>query len=159
MIHFLALYSKLREIKCLTYIGTEGGAREALDELGLDDLPPLERLCRFLERSYEGQVRCFKENGRVLGCLLGNLALELSTQDDDGGGRLRELFDAHVDRFERVISEAAARGEVETQDPGRTARALMALIEGGVMFVRFVAKAPLPSTPAGQDARRTEDPA
>ena len=113
------------------------GAREALDELGLDDLPPLERLSRFLDRSYEGQVRCFKENGRVLGCPLGNLALELSTQDDVVGGRLRELFDAHVDRFERVISEAAARGEVEMQDPARTARALMALIEGGVMLAKM----------------------
>lgn len=113
------------------------GACELLDELERDDLSPLARLWRFFERSHAAQVACREEHGRILGCPLGNLALEMTTQDDAVAARLRELFDAHHERFTRLLTQAVEQGELELADPRRTARSLLALVEGGVMLAKM----------------------
>ncbi|MBB1247354.1 TetR/AcrR family transcriptional regulator, partial [Streptomyces durbertensis] len=47
------------------------------------DEPALDRLCRLLEGMADVQRDTRAESGAVAGCLLGNLALELSTQEPE----------------------------------------------------------------------------
>lgn len=70
------------------------------------------------------------------GCLFGNLTLELSNQTDAVRRRLREIFDAQVAMAESVIAEARERGEVEVADTREAARAVVAHLEGQVMFAK-----------------------
>lgn len=111
--------------------------REMFDQLPENDLPPLGRLSRFFKSSFERHSRLFKQYGRVHGCPFGNLALEMATQDDAVTDRLREIFDAQVDGFERLIADAVTHGEIPALDARHTALALMALIEGGVMLAKM----------------------
>ncbi|WP_369147290.1 TetR/AcrR family transcriptional regulator [Streptomyces sp. R44] len=101
------------------------------------DVPPLRRLRRLYE-STEAELRAGREScGTVTGCLLGNLALELSTRTESVRGRLREIFDEQVALVAETVAEARARGEVGVTDTGAAARALVALLEGRVLFAKL----------------------
>ena len=97
---------------------------------------PLERLQRFFGEAHRESRRKRKECGRVIGCAFGNLALEMSTQDDAVRERLGEVFDSHVDRIEAVVKEALARGDIPSLDTRRAARALVALLEGAILLAK-----------------------
>ncbi|MEU4106529.1 TetR/AcrR family transcriptional regulator [Streptomyces tanashiensis] len=101
------------------------------------DVPPLRRLRR-LHESVEGGLRADREScGAVTGCLFGNLALELSTRTESVRERLREIFDEQVALVAETVAEARARGEIGVADPGATARALVAQLEGRVLFAKL----------------------
>ncbi|MFE0705385.1 TetR/AcrR family transcriptional regulator [Streptomyces sp. NPDC058872] len=102
-----------------------------------EDLPPLQRLRRLYE-STEAGLRADREScGSVTGCLLGNLALELSTRTESVRARLREVFDEQVALVAAVIAEARGRGEVTAADPTAAARALVAQLEGRVLLAKL----------------------
>jgi TetR/AcrR family transcriptional repressor of nem operon len=111
-------------------------SRETLEQLAHGEAPPLERLEAFLERSYQYHCETRKECGSLLGCALGNLALEMSTQDVALREKLREIFDRHVAALQALITEAAERGEVTTDDPRASAESLFALVEGTVLMAK-----------------------
>lgn len=67
----------------------------------------------------------------------GNLALELSNHAEPVRGRLQEIFDAQVDMVEAVVAEARDRGDVTVSDPREAARAVVAQLEGQVMFAKL----------------------
>ncbi|MFI2222934.1 TetR/AcrR family transcriptional regulator [Streptomyces fradiae] len=100
--------------------------------------PALARLRRLLEGMADFQRRAKEECGAVDGCLLGNLALELSTQEPDVRARLEEIFDAQTALIARVLDEAAAEGAVPRERAGRpVARAVIAHLEGLVLFAKL----------------------
>ncbi|MEU4067428.1 TetR/AcrR family transcriptional regulator [Streptomyces wedmorensis] len=101
------------------------------------DVPPLARLRRLYESTGDG-LRADREGcGVVTGCLLGNLALEMSTRTESVRARLREVFDEQVSLVEGTVAEARDRGEVTVADAGAAARALVAQLEGQVLFAKL----------------------
>jgi TetR/AcrR family transcriptional repressor of nem operon len=60
----------------------------------------------------------------------------MSTQDPVLRERLGQIFDLHVDRLERVIAEAAGRGDLPAQDTRRAARSLTALLQGAILLAK-----------------------
>ncbi|MFG3019260.1 TetR/AcrR family transcriptional regulator [Streptomyces sp. NPDC048254] len=98
---------------------------------------PLQRLRRLFEETEAGQRTVQQGCGTVAGCLFGNLTLELSNQTEVVRGRLQEIFDAQVGMVESVIAEARERGEVAVTDTGEAARAVVAQLEGQVMFAKL----------------------
>ncbi|GEB62510.1 TetR/AcrR family transcriptional regulator [Streptomyces gardneri] len=100
-----------------------------------------DRALQGLRRLYEftaaelraGQRSC----GTVTGCLLGNLALEMSTGTATVRERLREIFDEQVALVEETVAEARGRGEVTVADAHEAARALVAQLEGQVLFAKL----------------------
>ncbi|MER5206353.1 TetR family transcriptional regulator [Streptomyces sp. NPDC002825] len=101
------------------------------------DEPPLRRLRRLYE-STEAELRAGREScGTVTGCLLGNLALELSTRTERVRERLREIFDEQVALVAGIVAEARARGEAGVADTDAAARALVAQLEGQVLFAKL----------------------
>ncbi|NUK54328.1 TetR/AcrR family transcriptional regulator [Streptomyces lunaelactis] len=95
----------------------------------------LERL--FLDQA-AAQRTAKTEGGAVNGCLFGNLALELSTQDAVVQTRLTEIFDEQIALVHATLADAAEQGTIPAPAATRdTARAVLAQLEGMVMFAKL----------------------
>ncbi|MGW1212722.1 TetR/AcrR family transcriptional regulator [Streptomyces sp. NPDC002499] len=101
------------------------------------DGEPLGRLRQLFEETEAGQRAVQQGCGTVSGCLFGNLTLELSNRTEPVRERLQEIFDVQVDMVEAVVAEARDRGEVAVTDPHQAARAVVAQLEGQVMFAKL----------------------
>ena len=74
--------------------------------------------------------------GHLRGSPLGNLALEMSTQDEELRTRLEAIFSQRNVYFERLLRDALDAGAIRAVAPRRTARALAAYLEGVVMLAK-----------------------
>jgi TetR/AcrR family transcriptional repressor of nem operon len=100
------------------------------------EVPPLKRIERYLEMSYRAQRADWEATGTVRGCPFGNLALELATQDELIRERINRIFHESVKNLESVLSEAVAVGDLPALDVGRTARAILAYMEGIILVAK-----------------------
>ncbi|MEU7870299.1 TetR family transcriptional regulator [Dactylosporangium sp. NPDC049140] len=108
-------------------------------ELLSSDLDPLRRLRDLFEATEEVQRTGQRKAGQVVGCLFGNLALELSTQAEEIRSRLQEIFEAQIDLIEQVIVEAQALGQAgPSVDAREAARSIVAQIEGRAMLAKLL---------------------
>ncbi|WP_405975186.1 TetR/AcrR family transcriptional regulator [Streptomyces sp. NBC_00988] len=98
---------------------------------------PLDRLRQLFEETEAGQHAVQQGCGTVLGCLFGNLSLEMSNQTEAVRARLQEIFDAQVEMVAAVIGEARERGDVTVNDSREAARSVVAQLEGQVMFAKL----------------------
>jgi TetR/AcrR family transcriptional repressor of nem operon len=100
--------------------------------------PALDRLRRLLNTMAQLQRRMKETSGTVDGCLLGNLALELSTQEPAVRARLEEIFDEQIALVAATLGAAADEGTVPRERATEaTARAVVAHVEGLVMFAKL----------------------
>jgi TetR/AcrR family transcriptional repressor of nem operon len=93
-------------------------------------LPPLKRIERFFEMLYKQQCGLKGRSGKVLGCPFGNLALELSTQDEAIRRKVNGIFCGLAGYFEGALHDAVAGGDLPEQDCRATAHMLVAYLEG-----------------------------
>ncbi len=100
------------------------------------DLPPLERIRRFFQLVYEYHVSLTEASGYMGGCHFGNLAIELSTQDEAIREKVKGMFEGTTDVFEQVLREAVASGELAAIDVTLTAQALLAYLEGVILLAK-----------------------
>ncbi len=98
--------------------------------LGDDSTPPLDRLERMLEHNYRFASANKDETGHVWGCPVGNLAVELSTQDEPLRDRLSEFFADWAGAFTRLLDEAVAAGDLPRHDTHAAGLALLAYVQG-----------------------------
>jgi TetR/AcrR family transcriptional repressor of nem operon len=96
-----------------------------------------ERLRSLFFATAEMQSKALEGTGAVTGCLFGNLALEISSQDDPTRTRLQEIFDEQIDIVETVIRDGMADGELRSADPRGAAKSIVAQIEGLVLFAKL----------------------
>ncbi len=113
------------------------GTETAWEELVNGEAAPLERLAAYADSVRAAQTELHESCGRVLGCPIGNLALEMSTQEPELRDRLVAVFDRSIEGFERVVQEAVDRGDLAALDPHRAARLILSLIEGSVMMAKM----------------------
>lgn len=107
--------------------------REIFDPALKPDIPPLDRFDRFFEAVRRDQ-REWARDGHVCGCQIGNLASELSTQDEAIRGRVEDAFQT----FEAAI-EVAVRDVVGSNpgvDAATTAQALFAYLQGVLLLAK-----------------------
>lgn len=108
-----------------------------IDEAFAEDLPPLARLERFAELAYQFQKNINRETGHVLGCLFGNLANELSTQDEPICARIQQTFRKLQMLLSGVLQSAQQRGELAVDvDAAATAQAMLAYFEGVLLLAK-----------------------
>jgi TetR/AcrR family transcriptional repressor of nem operon len=69
--------------------------------------------------------------------MFGNLTLELSNQTEAVRRRLQEIFEAQVDMVEEVVAAAVERGDARVADARDAARAVVAQLEGQVLFAKL----------------------
>jgi TetR/AcrR family transcriptional repressor of nem operon len=97
----------------------------------------VERLRALFFATAEMQSEALKGSGAVTGCLFGNLALEISSQDDQARVRLQEIFHEQIDLVEAVLRVGVTGGEFTLADPRATAKSIVAQIEGLVLFAKL----------------------
>jgi TetR/AcrR family transcriptional regulator, transcriptional repressor for nem operon len=98
---------------------------------------PLTRLRQLFEATEAAQLAGQRSCGTVSGCLFGNLTLEMSNHTEAVRKRLQEIFEAQVDLVAPVIAEALTRNEIAVPDPREAARAVVAQLEGQVLFAKL----------------------
>jgi TetR/AcrR family transcriptional repressor of nem operon len=110
---------------------------QMLDPVFNSDASTIEKFNRMLKNSYEYQISAKDSFGCVTGCGIGNLALELSTQDEEIRNKIEEIFGEWAMYFEDVIREAVKRGDMPADtDPAATGQAILAYIEGVSMLTK-----------------------
>jgi TetR/AcrR family transcriptional repressor of nem operon len=100
------------------------------------DLPPLERIQRLFQLIYEYHVSLTEASGRMGGCHFGNLAMELSTQDEVIREKVKGLFESTAAVFEQVLREAVDSGDLPAIDESLAAHALLAYLEGVILLAK-----------------------
>jgi TetR/AcrR family transcriptional regulator, transcriptional repressor for nem operon len=109
-----------------------GFVHEAFDQ----NLPPMERLDYLIDAAYYWQKAAKDIEGRMPGCLFGNLVLEVSTRDDVLRAKLSAVFDKTKSRFEKTLVEAVEMGAVAALDTDLTAQAMLAYLEGMILLAK-----------------------
>ncbi|VAX21248.1 hypothetical protein MNBD_NITROSPINAE03-1244 [hydrothermal vent metagenome] len=99
-------------------------------------VPPLKRIERFLLGSCEFQSQLQKEKGKVCGCHFGNLASEISSQDEVIRKKLDEIFSAQADTIEDTLEEAVAMGDLPEIDTKSAANAILAFMQGIILMAK-----------------------
>jgi TetR/AcrR family transcriptional regulator, transcriptional repressor for nem operon len=109
-----------------------GFVAEAFDQ----NLPPLERLDYMIDAAYYWQKAAKDIEGRMPGCLFGNLALEMSTRDDVMRAKLNAVFERAKDKFRVTLEEAVAAGTMASMNTEDTATAMLAFLEGIILLAK-----------------------
>jgi len=109
-----------------------GFVAEAFDP----SLPPMERIDYVMDAAYFWQKSNKDLNGHIPGCLFGNLALEISTQDDVLRAKLNAVFTTAKDRFKDTLDEAVEQGTIPPLDSDVTAEAMLAYLEGMILLAK-----------------------
>ena len=109
-----------------------GFVAEAFDQ----NLPPLERLDYMVDAAYYWQKAAKDLEGRMPGCLFGNLALEVSTRDEVLRAKLNAVFDKAAERFHETLEQAVESGAIAPLDTKATASAMLAFLEGVILLAK-----------------------
>lgn len=99
-------------------------------------LPPMERIDYLLDAAYFWQRSVKEKNGKIPGCLFGNLALEMSTKNDVLRAKLNAVFANAKARFKDTLDEAVADGEIKPLNTVLTAEAMLAYLEGMILLAK-----------------------
>jgi len=99
-------------------------------------LPPMERIEYMIDAAYFWQKAAKDLEGRMPGCLFGNLALEISTQDDVLRAKLLAVFCKAKARFQSTLEEAISNNDIAPLDTERTAEAMLAYLEGLILIAK-----------------------
>lgn len=100
------------------------------------NLPPLVRLDYMIDAAYYWQKASKDIDGRMPGCLFGNLALEMSTRDDVMRAKLIAIFEKAKDKFRDTLDEAVRTKAMYPMDTEATASAMLAYLEGIILLAK-----------------------
>lgn len=104
--------------------------KEILEKAFSPEHAPLERIRKYVQLLYEFQRSVKKATGRMQGCHFGNLACELSTQDEIIRKQVVQAFQKTASYIEEAIRESVDQGDLPEVDAKATARAILGYIEG-----------------------------
>ncbi|MGB5472270.1 MAG: TetR/AcrR family transcriptional regulator [Gammaproteobacteria bacterium] len=107
-----------------------------LDKAFDPSLPPLTRLSRFIDMIIDNQISIYEKTGHVLGCPFGNLASELSTQDETIRIKLNGLFMDFKQLIRGTLQDAVDAGELALTDVDLKAEAFLAYFEGCMLIAK-----------------------
>jgi TetR/AcrR family transcriptional regulator, transcriptional repressor for nem operon len=97
-------------------------------------IAPLDRFKKLTDLAYRFQKDIADATGHTLGCPFGNIAAEMSTQDEHLRQKVQTIFKQVENNFRETLEEALSRGDIEPIDVSATAQAMLAYAEG-IMLV------------------------
>ncbi|HEY1793129.1 MAG TPA: TetR/AcrR family transcriptional regulator [Opitutaceae bacterium] len=112
--------------------------KPTLDEIFSPTVDPVTRITTYLENVYARQVEIKAKRGKVLGCPVCSVGSEVSTQESEVCGVIREIVSRKLKYYESAIRDASALGLIEACEPKEKAMALLALLEGLVSQARIM---------------------
>jgi len=99
--------------------------------------PPLTCIAQFLSYNHQHQCNIKETEGIIKGCPYGNLASELSTQDDVIRQHVKQLFSRVVTSLDKCLQRAVAEGELdENLNTQQWAKYILAQIEGSILLAK-----------------------
>lgn len=98
--------------------------------------PPLRRIEAWFDRLYEHAATMKRKTGCVPGCVVGNLAVELSTQDEVIRHKVADLLTDLTRVIEQTVAEAIKRKDLPAQNPKIVAEAVVAYMEGVTLMAK-----------------------
>ena len=98
------------------------------------DLPFAEKIQHLMELSCRHHQAITDATGHMPGCPVGNLAVELSTQDEAIRLKVQHIFGFFIENFERSLVKAVASGELPEMDVHLTAQSILAYMEGSLLL-------------------------
>ncbi|MDJ0807257.1 MAG: TetR/AcrR family transcriptional regulator [Gammaproteobacteria bacterium] len=99
-------------------------------------LTPLNRLRRLAELAYRFQKEIADVTGHTLGCPFGNIAAEMSTQDEKLRHKVATVLGQMEAHIRDTLEAAVACGEVNNIDVPTTAKAMLAYAEGIMLLAK-----------------------
>lgn len=105
------------------------------------DLSGLEQLQAIVAAVDEQQRGEYERRGVYLGCPFGGIGQEMAHQDHRLQAVVDEVFQEHIQYFQRALDDAVARAEVESGDLQGRSRIVLALLEGALLVAK-VANSP-----------------
>jgi TetR/AcrR family transcriptional repressor of nem operon len=111
--------------------------RPLIEELFRPEVPPLERIWKYLDFVTQRQIQAYEESGQVLGCPLFTLGSEICTQDERIRSLVQEILSNVARYFEDAIRDAQASGEVGGRNAALKARLLWGFYEGTLTRARI----------------------
>jgi len=99
-------------------------------------LAPMARLEKFTSLVADMQTQIFEQTGQVYGCPLGNLATELSTQDETIRLKVECLFNTLQGQLCETLQAANDAGDIIISDAEATSRAILAYFEGTMLLAK-----------------------
>lgn len=101
------------------------------------DIPPLQRIQRFLTIVADFETSNKKKEGHVLGCAFGNIAAEVGGAEPQLIRRADKAFCGFASFIHAALDEAQKNGEIPpTVDPGQAADAIVAYFEGLALLAK-----------------------
>jgi TetR/AcrR family transcriptional repressor of nem operon len=102
------------------------------------DAALVDQLRELFELTTKIQIESASGTGSVEGCLFGNLALEMSGQDDQIRERIQQIFEEQITLVADAIQAAVVSGEIPAvADVRDVAKSIVAQLEGLVLFAKL----------------------
>jgi TetR/AcrR family transcriptional regulator, transcriptional repressor for nem operon len=95
-----------------------------------------EQLANVLNGLYEMMRTRAEADGRMRGCPIGNLALELADRDETIRERIDGVFSRWRGSFTAILQGGVDRGEIVVADPVKTAEILVAMVQGATLLAK-----------------------
>ncbi len=111
--------------------------RPELDRLFSAQVPPLERLTKWCESTYERQKEKARKYGHVCGCPYGSIGGEIATQDDRIRAKAEELIARGMKYVETAIAEAQRDRSLPSGDAKRLAEQVYSYVLGAMLRARI----------------------
>ena len=100
------------------------------------EVPPLERILRYVDAVAQRHLAAYAANGRILGCPMFTLASEICTVDEKIRAHIQAILDLGPLHFGEAIREAQARGQVYGNNPQLKGRLMWSFYEGTLIRAR-----------------------
>ena len=104
--------------------------RGLMDEIFSSQVPPLERLEKYCDRTVQVQIDKYEKFGKVCGCPFSSIGSELSTQDEQIRKKAHELSERTMKYLACTLRDAAAEGLLDVKDPVELARQIFCFASG-----------------------------
>lgn len=109
---------------------------DLLDQAFSRNIPPLQRLEKLADLAYRFQRDTMASTGHMYGCPFGNLAVEMSSQDETIRHKVSGIFDRLRSSIQQTLVDAVAAGDIESIDVDATAEAMLAYFEGVMILAK-----------------------
>lgn len=135
---FYHFFSSKQDLTLAVIDKTNADMKEKIiDQAFNSALPPLERLQRFFDLTIKLQTDIFQETGHVYGCPFGNLATEMSTQDENIRMKLDKSFGNLLELISQTLQAAVDNNNLDDiNNVELTAQAMLASFEGTMLLAK-----------------------
>ena len=112
-------------------------SRPRLEAAFAADVPPLERIQRYVDSLYHWQVERKRKGEQILGCLGFSVAMEGAGVDHEVHEATQRVLQRKRRYFETAIRDAQKAGLIQVADVEATSQAVYSLFEGALARTRI----------------------